>query len=54
MNIVRGPEPPSNEYIVEYIEKILKNPKVLNERDGEEEEEKEFFSFSSSPSLSKT
>jgi len=41
VNIVRGPEPPSNEYIVEYIEKILKNPKVLNERDGEEEKEKE-------------
>ena len=39
VNIVRGPEPPSNEYIVEYIEKILKNPKVLNERDGEEEKE---------------
>ena len=41
VNIVRGPEPPSNEYIVEYIEKILKNPKVLNEKDGEEEKEKE-------------
>ena len=39
VNIVRGPEPPSNEYIVDYIEKILKNPKVLNERDGEEEKE---------------
>jgi hypothetical protein len=39
VNIVRGPEPPSNEYIVDYIEKILKSPKVLNERDGEEEKE---------------
>ena len=37
MNIVRGPEPPSNEYIVNYIEKIIENPKVLNETGGEEE-----------------
>jgi len=37
VNIVRGPEPPSNEYIVNYIEKIIENPKVLNETGGEEE-----------------